>query len=182
MAKLVSKAYADALFEIAMEGKKSDLFLQEAQDILTTLEQNPQFNKLMKHPKVSVREKEQIIDEVFQNRISKEMASLIKLLIYKERYDEIFDIFLCLTERIKQEKKIGVALVTTAVELTQQKKAAIEKHLLDTTPYKSMEVHFEVEQMIIGGIIIRMKDRVMDNSVRTRLEELKKQLLQIQIG
>ncbi len=182
MAKLVSKTYGEALFEVAMEENKCDLFLKEAQDILTILDQNPELDKLMKHPKISRQEKEQIVDDVFQKNVSVEMTGFMKLLVNKERYGELPKIFQYLVERIKDEKKIGVAYVTTAIELTEDKKAAILKRLLETTPYKSMEMHFEVEQAIIGGMIIRIKDRVVDSSVRTKLEEMKKQLLQMQIG
>ena len=182
MAKLVSQTYGEALFEVAMETQQADLFLNEAQEILTILEQNPEFDKLMKHPKVSKQEKEQVLDNVFQNSVSKEMAGFMKLLVNKERYGELPNIFEYLIDRIKEEKKIGVAYVTTAMELTEEKKQAIKKRLLETTSYKTMEMHYEVEEAIIGGMIIRIKDRVVDSSVRTKLEEMKKQLLHIQFG
>lgn len=182
MAKLISKTYGEALFEVAMEEKKADLFLEEAQEILTILEQNPELDKLMKHPKISKQEKEQVLDNVFQSNVSREMTGFMKLLVNKERYGELPGIFQYLIDRIKEEKRIGVAFVTTAVELTEEKKAAIKKRLLETTSYKSMEMHYEVEKAIIGGMIIRIGDRVVDSSVRTKLEEMKKQLLQIQLG
>ncbi len=182
MAKLISKTYGDALFEVAMEEQKTDLFLEEAQEILTILDQNPELDKLMKHPKISKLEKEQVLDEVFQNNVSREMTGFMKLLVNKERYGELPNIFAYLIDRIKEEKKIGVAFVTTALELTESKKAAIEKRLLETTPYQTMEMNYKVDEALIGGMIIRIKDRVVDSSVRTKLEEMKKQLLQIQLG
>ncbi len=182
MAKLISKTYGDALFEVAMEGQKTDLFLQEAQDILTILDQNPDLDKLMKHPKVSRQEKEQVLDNVFLGNVSREMTGFMKLLINKDRYNELPKIFQYLIERIKEERKIGVAYVTTAVELTAEKKEVIKNRLLETTAYKTMEMYYEVDEAIIGGMIIRIKDRVVDSSVRTKLEEMKKQLLQIQLG
>ncbi len=182
MAKLVSKTYGEALFEIAMEEQKADLFLKEAQDILTILNQNPELDKLMKHPKISKQEKTDIVDNVFQSNISAEMTGFMKLLVNKERYGELPKIFEYLIDRIKEERKIGVAFVTTAVELSAEKKTAIRNRLLETTSYKTMEMHYEVDEAIIGGMIIRIKDRVVDSSVRTKLEEMKKQLLQIQLG
>lgn len=182
MAKLVSQTYGEALFEVAMEEQKTDLFLNEAQEILTILNQNPELDKLMKHPKISKQEKEQVLDRIFQNNVSKEMTGFMKLLINKERYGELPNIFKYLIDRIKEEKKIGVAFVTTAMELKPEKKEAIKRRLLETTSYRTMEMHYEVEEAIIGGMIIRIGDRVVDSSVRTKLEEMKKQLLQIQLG
>lgn len=182
MAKLVSKTYGDALFEVAMEEQKADIFLKEAQDILATLEQNPEFDKLMKHPKISKQDKEEIIDKVFDTQVGKEMTGFMKLLVNKERYSELPKIFSHLIDRIKEEKKIGVAYVTTAVELTEEKKEAVKKRLLQTTQYKEMEMHYAVDNSLIGGVVIRIKDRVVDSSIRTKLDEMKKQLLQIQLG
>lgn len=182
MAKLVSQTYGEALFEVAMEEQKADIFLKEAQDILTTLEQNPELDKLMKHPKVSKTDKEQVIENIFKNQISEEMLGFIKLVVNKERYNELPKIFRYLVDRIKEEKKIGVAFVTTAVELTEEKKQNVKARLLQTTQYKEMEMHYSVDEGLIGGMVIRIKDRVVDSSVRTQLEEMKKQLLQIQLG
>ena len=182
MAKLISKTYGEALFEIAMEGQKADLFLQEAQDILTILDENPDLDKLMKHPKVSRQEKEQVLDNVFLGNVSREMTGFMKLLINKDRYSELPKIFQYLIDRIREERKIGTAFVTTAVELSAEKKAEVQKRLLETTDYQTMEVCYSVDESIIGGMIIRIKDRVVDSSVRTKLEEMKKQLLQIQLG
>lgn len=182
MAKLVSQTYGEALFEVAVEEQKTDIFLEEALVILTTLEQNPELDKLMKHPKISKNDKEQVFENIFKGRISEEMLGFIKLVVNKERYTELPKIFRYLVDRIKEEKKIGVAFVTTAVELTEAKKQSVEKRLLQTTQYKKMEMHYSVDASLIGGMVIRIKDRVVDSSVRTQLEEMKKQLLQIQLG
>ena len=100
MAKLVSQTYGEALFEVAMEEQKTDIFLEEALVFLTTLEQNPELDKLMKHPKISKLEKEQVMDNVFKNQISDEMLGFVKLVVKKERYNELPKIFRYLVDRI----------------------------------------------------------------------------------
>ena len=87
MAKLVSQTYGEALFEVAMEEQKTDIFLEEASD---------------------------------------KMLGFIKLVVKKERYNELPKIFRYLVDRIKEEKKIGIAYVTTAVELSDAKKQNVE--------------------------------------------------------
>ena len=72
--------------------------------------------------------------------------------------------------------------MTTAVELDAGRRAAVEAKLLETSGYAKMELHYAVDTAIIGGMIIRIGDRVVDSSVRTKLNGLKKQLLQIQLG
>ena len=182
MAKLVAKTYGEALFELAMEKQDPEAFLQEAQGILRVLEENPEFDKLMKHPKISKTEKEEVVETVFAQRVSREMTGFLKLSVNKERYGEVKNIIRYFAERLQEERGIGVAYVTTAVDLSDAQKEAVKNKLLAATSYKVMEVHYKVDASIIGGMIIRIKDRVLDSSVRTKLEEMKKQLLRIQLG
>ena len=60
-------------------------------------------------------------------------------------------------------------------------KKNVEKKLLDTTDYVSFEMHYEVEPDLIGGMVIRIGDRVVDSSVRTKIYELSKELSKIQL-
>ncbi len=184
MAKLVSKTYGEALFEIAMESgeDKAQELMEEIRGIEAVLSQNPEFNGLMEHPGIPKQEKLQTLKEVFHGRVSEELESFLEIIVSKERYKDMTDIFSYFVERVKETKKIGVACVTTAIELTASQKSAVESKLLETTAYKSMEMHYAVDQSIIGGMIIRINDRVVDSSVRTKLDGLKKQLLQIQLG
>ena len=110
------------------------------------------------------------------------MTGFLKLVVSKERYRDINGIFSYFVDRVKEERKIGVAYVTTAIPLDGGKQAQVEQRLLQTTSYKKMEMHYSVDASLIGGMIIRIKDRVVDSSVRTKLLEMKKQLLQIQLG
>ena len=182
MAKQVAKTYGEALFMMAVEDGKSDSYLEEVTGILAILEENPDFEQLMKHPKISKVEKEEIVENVFKGNVSKEMTGFLKLVVSKERYGEIKNIFSYFVDKMKEEKKIGVAYVTCAVALDEARKKAVEDKLLATTGYKKMEMHYEVNESLIGGMVIRIGDRIVDSSVRTKIEEMKKQLLQIQLG
>lgn len=182
MAKLVAQTYGEALFQIAVEEGLSDVLLEEVQAIVDILKQNPDFDKMMLHPKISKEEKKDIILKVFDGKVTKEMLGFLELILSKERYSDLNDIFEYFVIKMKEEKKIGVAYVTTAIELSEEKKKRIEQKLLETSGYLKMEMHFEIEPEIIGGMIIRIKDRVVDSSIRTKLTEMRKELLQIQLG
>ncbi len=182
MAKQVAKIYGEALFDLAVEQQKTDAYLEEVLGISKILEENPEFDKLMKHPKISKAEKQEIVENVFGGSVSKEMTGFFKLVVSKERYRDINGIFSYFVDRVKEERKIGVAYVTTAISLDAGKQAQVEQRLLQTTHYKKMEMHYSVDESLIGGMIIRIKDRVVDSSVRTKLLEMKKELLQIQLG
>ena len=182
MAKLISKTYGDALFELALEENKIDDYVEEVKGIVEILKENPELSKLLDHPKISKEEKIQVVGSVFDGRISRELLGLINMIVEKNRNDAMEDIFKYFIDRVKEYKNIGVASVTSAVELSDQQKAQVEKRLLETTKYVQFEINYEVDKDLIGGMVIRIGDRVVDSSIRTRIYELTKDLTKIQLG
>ncbi len=181
MAKLVSKTYGEALFELAAEEGREDAFLEEVMTFKEILKENPDFNKLMNHPKILKEEKQEVLDNVFGGRISDELSGFLHLIISKDRYGEIDAILDYFIDEVKKLKGIGVAYVTTAISLDTAKQQEIEEKLLSTTSYKQMEMHYQVDEELIGGMVIRIGDRVVDSSIKTRLFELRRQLLKTRI-
>ena len=66
--------------------------------------------------------------------------------------------------------------VSTPMELPAKQKKEVEERLLSTTDFVSLEMHFGIEPGLIGGMVIRIGDRVVDSSVRTKLEKLSHEL------
>lgn len=184
MAKLVSKTYGEALYEVCLEAgeDKAPALMEEIRCVQDILAQNPQFDELMKHPGIPKQEKLQAVDNVFKGRVSDELTGLLEVVVSKERYKDLQAIFTYFIDRVKEQQKIGVAYVTSAVELSAAQRTAVEKKLLETSGYRKIEAHYSVDASLIGGMIIRINDRVVDSSIRTKLNGLTKQLLQIQLG
>lgn len=182
MAKLISKTYGEALFELAVEENKTDTFAEEIQGIREILDENKEFSLLMNHPKIMKEEKIKIVENVFKGRISEELVGFLVLVISKGRYSEIDAILNYFLEKIKGFKGIGIAYVTTAISLKDEQKKVIENKLIHTTSFNKMEMHFLEDEKIIGGMVIRIGDRVVDSSIRSKLSKLEKQLLKIQLA
>ena len=182
MAKLVSKTYGEALFEAAVETGRTGQLMEEIDGMRIILAENPDFDKLMKHPGIPKQEKISVVENVFKGRVCDELTGFLKIVVEKERYGELPEIFRYFTDKVKEIEKIGVAYVTAAVELTEDQKKSVEKRLLETTGYLTMEMHFNTDVSLIGGMVIRINDRVVDSSIRTKLNDLTKQLLKIQLA
>ena len=181
MAKLISKTYGDALFELAVEKDKVDVLLEEIGQLKEVLSENDEFGKLMNHPKIIKEEKIQVAKDVFEGRISEELLGFLTIIITKDRYKDIDAILDYFIAEVKRYKGIGVATVTTAVPLKEEQCKKIEQKLLDTTGYKEMEMHYQTDKSLIGGMVVRIGDRVVDSSVKTKLNELQKDLLKVQL-
>lgn len=181
MAKLISKTYGDALFELAVEKNKVDVLFGEIEQLKGVLSENDEFGRLMNHPKIIKEEKIQVAKNVFEGRISDELLGFITIIISKDRYKDIDAILDYFIAEVKRYKGIGVATVTTAVPLKEEQCRKIEQKLLDTTQYTTMEMHYDLDKSLIGGMVIRIGDRVVDSSIKTKLNELQKELLKVQL-
>ena len=69
-------------------------------------------------------------------------------------------------------KKIGIAYVSSAVELSDKQREAVLNKLLTTTSYKEFQMHYSIDESLIGGMVIRIGDRVVDSSVKTKLDQM----------
>ena len=181
MAKLISKTYGDALLELAVEEDKVDIFSQEIQGIQSVLMDNPDFGKLLINPRISFDDKITVVKNVFTGRISDELVGFLSLIVMKGRYakaDETLQYFL---DCVKELKGIGVVYVTTPLPLSEKQKKNVEDKLQQTTKYKDLEMHYLFDDKLIGGMQIRIGDRVVDSSVHTKIMKMQQELMKIQL-
>lgn len=181
MAKLTAKVYGDALFSLSLEENCLDAMFEEVLALKKCLEENQDLSKLMNHPKIVKEEKLQILENIFTDRMSKNLLGFLNIIVEKDRYKELDSILDYFVDAAYEYKKIGKASVTTATPLNEVQKAATEKRLLETTSYEKMEVSYNVDESILGGMVIRIKDRVVDSSIRTKLNQLTKELLKAKL-
>lgn len=181
MAKLVSKTYGDALFELAVEENRTDSLMEEILMLQTVLKENKDFEKILDHPEISKQNKLQVIEDVFKGRISDALTGFLRIVVTKGRYKDLPDIFAYFIARVKEYRKIGVAQVTSAISLSEEQKKKIEKKLLDSTQYETMEIEYKVDKSLIGGLLIRIGDRVVDSTIKHRLNSLTANLMKISL-
>ena len=181
MAKLISKTYGDALLEIANEEKKVDLLLEEDTAVMAILKDNPEFSKLMNNPRISVDEKQTVMSNVFEGRISNELMGFFSMIVNKGRYDHIDEILTYFQDEVKKIKGIGVAYVTTPLELSDTQKKNVEKKLLETAGFKQMEMHYDIDTELVGGMRIRIGDRVVDSSIHTKILKMQQDMMKVMV-
>ena len=181
MAKLVSKTYGDALFELAVESGQVDEMLEEARSIQQILRDDNELSKLMNHPKIVKEEKIEILEQIFKGRVHDEITGLMRMLVSKGHYGEMESVFTYFIDQVKEYKNIGTAYVTAPMPLSDSQKEQVKKKLLETTKYVEFEMHYDVDESLIGGMVIRIGDRVIDSSVKSRLMTLTRELSKIQL-
>ena len=132
-------------------------------------------------PKISKEEKEKVVENIFKGRISDDVTGFLVLILKKDRQAMFCDILRYFIDRVKEYKKIGVAFVTTAVPLSETMKKSVVDKLTATTEYEQFEMNYSVDKNIIGGMIIRIGDRVVDSSIRSKIESLAKELYDVRL-
>lgn len=181
MAKLVSKTYGDALFGVAIESEQLGAYWDEVKAVRAALSENPELFKLMSHPKIVKEEKVKIVEDIFAGKVSGELVGLLRMIVEKGHFEEMDAVLEYFEAQVKEHKNIGTAYVTTAMELSDTQKTAVEKRLLETTKYVEFEMHYAVDSSLIGGMVIRIGDRVVDSSVKTKIATLTRELSKIQL-
>ena len=89
MAKIVSKVYGDALFELALEKQSVDVLYEEAKALREIFKNNGELMQLLNHPKISKEEKNAAVKAIFDGRVSDDMAGFLVLVVDKGRADEL---------------------------------------------------------------------------------------------
>lgn len=181
MAKLVSKVYGDALFSLAMEEGRLDEIWDEVKGLRAALEENKEFMEIMAHPEMTQEKSRDLVENAFQGKLSDTMMGFLQILVKKGRFGEILPVLDHFESEAKECKKIGVVYVTTPAELTQEQRSDVEERLRATSGYKSLEMNYIVEPKLLGGIRIRIGDRVVDNSIQTKLEEMTRSLAKVRV-
>lgn len=182
MGKIVGKIYSDALFELALDNKELNQVYEEIKATYQALSENDELLKFLNHPKISKDEKIRMIENVFKGNYSDTTVGFLVTIVTKGRYNEIFEIFEYFINAVMEYKKIGKATVVSASELTVTQKDKIEDRLLKTTHYVEFKMNYEVDPTILGGLIIRIGDRVVDSSIKSKIEVLKKDLIKLQLA
>jgi len=181
MAKLVSGVYGNAFMEVATEKNKVDEFYEEICVIKDIFSENKNLIKLLNHPQIDKEDKKEIIKNIFEGRISDEITGLFLTVTEKERQECIPEILDYIIDAVKEYKSIGVVYVTSAVELTENQKKNLEEKLKETAGYNSYEINYQVDKDILGGMIIRINDRVVDSSIKTKLDNMTEGLYSIKL-
>ena len=182
MAKLVETTYGDALFDLAVSESKVDVLFEEAQAVIKAFDDNSELGKFLNHPKIKKEEKEKVIENIFGECVSKDMTGLLVIMISKDRQVKIVKTLKYFMDRVKEYKKIGVVSVSTARPLSDAQKEKVENKLRETTDYVSFEINYIVDESLIGGMVIRIGDRVVDSSIKTKIDEIAKNLRKIQLA
>ena len=168
-----ARRYADAAFEIG----RADGTLETWERDLATLRAalaDEQLRRLVQHPAVPYAEKERVLRKVASD-VAREPLSLALLMIRRGRPGAIDAMVERFGELVRRDRGISLAEVRSALPLEPEQRTEISERLRALTGDR-IEMNEVVDESLIGGLSVRIGDRLYDASVRSRLERLRARL------
>lgn len=173
MAELVSKRYALALFDAGLDLNKIDDFYKDLELLKSVFGEEKKLLKILHHPKIKKVEKRNIIDEIFKGRVSLEIVNFLYILIDKRRENNILQIIDNYKELFYKNKNIVKVVAITAIPMVEESKSNLTRVLANKLN-KEIELTNEIDSSILGGVLLKVENKLMDGTIKGQLESIGK--------
>jgi F-type H+-transporting ATPase subunit delta len=169
-----ARRYAEAAFQIG----KADGTLPAWERDLAILREtmaDRQLRALVQHPAIPYGTKERILRRLLAARVAAEPLNLVLLMVRRGRPGAIDPMTQRFAELLRRERGVALVEVRSALPLDEPERTALRERLQEMTGEK-VEISESVDEALIGGVAVRIGDRLYDASVRSRLERLRARL------
>ena len=172
----IARNYAQALLALARKAGDTTAWGTMITDVADAMERDPQLRRFLESPRVDVAKKNEILGKAFQDRMPRLFVRFLQALVKNRRQLLIPEIAIAYRDLLDEVEGRVHAHVTLAQQPTDAETAAIAAQLGKTLG-KTVVPHVAVNPAILGGVVVRVGDRVMDGSIRKRLATLRHQLI-----
>jgi len=173
----VTKPYAGALFETAIENGNPDAVYEEALNILGIFRDEPAFAAMLQNPRIQPEDKEAIILKAFAG-IDGSLSGLITLMLRKGRGAYIEAALQEFAGLAREHKGIISARVYTAVELSEAQLTELRRQLSNKTG-KQAEIEAAADPSLIGGLLIKVGGVMLDSTIKNHLRRIRKSVTSV---
>lgn len=180
LANQLATKYAQAIYELSAEKNLLDKVEQELIVVENTLRTYSDLSTFIYHPRVLAQAKKETITKIFKSEITDFVLKFLLLLVDKRRETVLPAIIRHYIKLANQARNIVEAQVITAMPLQENQHTALVNKLGSVTG-KKIVLTTQIDQKLIGGIIIKIGDKLIDGSVVRQLETLKNTLLNTEV-
>lgn len=174
----LAKVYAKSLLDLSIEQKALDEVLKDMQLMHSTIQSSREFLLMLKNPIIKGDKKGQILSALFESKINSLTLSFTQLLAKKGRANYLPEMVEAFEQLYKQHQNIKEVTITSAVALSESTLQSIMATVSEQMNQCDLEVKTIIDPKILGGYILEVEDKLFDASVKTRLQNVKKQFLQ----
>ena len=167
----ISKEYAQALFALGCECAEESALMQSLSELVALFESYPDYMELLASPALTMSERQGALARVLEDR-PEHVRSFLQLLCEKGRMRSFPACVKEYRRLLDAKERLRTAHVRSAFELTEQQKSALRQKL-ERVSGAHVTLECQVDASLLGGVIVEMDGRVMDGSLRRRLQEIK---------
>jgi F-type H+-transporting ATPase subunit delta len=171
--EIAARRYAEAAFQIAREQGTEERW-SEGLSLMAAIFSDPEVAAVMQEARVSTADKMSLAERALEG-VEPLILNLARLLVHRGRTALAPQIAEALQELVDAERGIAHAVVTTAVPVSEAEARAVAEKLSEISG-RQVVVETHVDEGIIGGLIARIGDRLIDGSTRSQLSALKRRL------
>ena len=172
----LARVYGRSLFEVGREHDNLAQLREQLGQFVDALEQNRDLQVFFFSPYFSTQEKQDALGRVVQGA-QEQLMNFLNLLIENHRMPVLFRIRREVERLWEQENKLLPVEITSAIELDAATTSSLGERIGQRTGRK-VSLTARVEPDILGGIVVRVGNSILDASIRNRLEQLRKQVAQ----
>jgi F-type H+-transporting ATPase subunit delta len=170
----LAQVYARSLFEVALEQGKLDLLREQLAQFADALQGNRDLRIFFFSPYFSTKEKQDALHRLLVDA-DPQFLNFLELLIENHRTPVIFRVRRAFEARWEQENRLLPVEITSAIELDEATTGSVAQRIGESTG-RRVTLTTRVDPAIIGGIVVRVGNSILDASIRNRLEQLRRQV------
>ena len=171
----IARVYAETLLRSADRHQRVDDVNESVRALSAVLDATPEFRRFLAAPQIAAERKRALVSEALQARIDPLVSRFLELVIEKHRERVLEEIVLAWKELLDARANRQSATVTTAIAPDAETVARVQAALEKATG-KTIVLDKRVDPRLLGGLVIRTGDTVIDGSLRSRLVELRRRL------
>jgi ATP synthase F1 delta subunit len=172
----IAKVYARSLFEVARERGKLDRVREQLGQFVDALNENRELAVFFFSPYFSIKEKQDALGRVLEGA-DEIFLNFLELLIEKHRMPVIFRIRQALEQLWEEENRTLPVEITSAIELDEGTTESLATQIAERAGRK-VKLSTRVDPEILGGLVVRVGNSILDASIRNRLEQLRRHVAQ----
>jgi F-type H+-transporting ATPase subunit delta len=169
-------AYAEALLDLAEQAGQTEPVASELVELQALLKSERNFENFLESPSIRIGERAEVLQRIFAGRLSPLTMKFLGVLNGKGRLALLKHIADAYREQLDKRQGKVKADVTVALKLSDQEMEAVRQQL-STALKKNVIVNQRVDESILGGMVVKVRDRLLDASVRAQLDAMRKQLI-----
>ncbi|GCD84467.1 F0F1 ATP synthase subunit delta [Parageobacillus thermoglucosidasius] len=174
--EIIAKRYAFALFQIAVEKQLLEQMEEEIRAVWQALAENEQFLSLLTYPKLSLEKKKALIKETFAS-VSTPLQNTLLLLLERHRIDIVPQLAQQFTDLVNEARGVAEATAYSARPLTEEEKRALSDVFAKKIGKTTLRIENIVDPSLIGGVKLRIGNRIYDGSISGKLKQIQRQLI-----